>query len=106
MRMPEFLKLNDARKYKNEYLASLTEAQVEILDTAAHGRVYGSAPGTSPTDAIILTRKGVEKVVEGGQAVLDRLVRMGWLRFASMPSKGGYFWHTQGTERLWEVLGR
>lgn len=110
--MPNFLRLDDARRNKTVYFEALTALEVEILDVVTQGpsgSVYGSAPGTNPEDAIVITpsgRKVQDKVVEGGQKTLDRMVRKGWLRFAKMPSEGGYFWPTQAAERLWKVLGR
>lgn len=106
LKMPTFLKLNDARKYKMSYFGSLSALEIEILDTAGKGRVYGAAPGTEPEGTMILTIGKTDKVVEKGQEALDRMVRRGWLRFAKMPSGGGYFWMTDGAERLWAVLGR
>lgn len=45
----------------------------------------GPRPGTEPEGTIVLTppgRKAEDKVVDGGQKIVDRMVRKGWLRFA------------------------
>lgn len=108
--LPTFLKLNDARREKKAYFESLSAFEVEIMDVVTKGpsgMVYGSPPGTNPEDSIVVTvSKSEDKVVEGGQKVVDRMVRRGWLRFAKMPTGGGYFWPTDSAERLWKVLER
>lgn len=112
MTLPGMLKLNDARKYKNEMFASLSALEVEILDTVTKsGMCFGSRPGSAKTESAVLTAPGHKstKVLEGGQATLNAMVRAGWLRFAPMPTTtegSGYFWATASSERLWQVLGR
>jgi hypothetical protein len=114
-RLPEFLKLNDARQRKNELFASLSPTQVEMLDTVAHnGHVFG---GTTSTRVVVETpqprdERGrrpapVSRVVENGMADVNVLVRQGWMRFApQLGGPSGYFWMTEAAERLWSVLGR
>lgn len=111
-RLPTDLKLNDARQNKNEFFASLTAFEVELLDAAASGFVFACTVGLSKTDKVFLERKGERKIVADGQKTVDRLVQMGWLWFAgdvtngNSPTGSGHFWHTPTAERVWRELGR
>ena len=127
--LPNFLRINDARRRKFELLASLTPLEIDLLDVAAAGtrggaHVFGYQPGKhdpheESRGRILITypsrrvsaRKSVndERLLEDGQPVLDRLVRAGWLRFApaiGTLSSMGYFWLTDASQRLWELLDR
>jgi hypothetical protein len=125
--LPVLLRINDARKRKFELFASLTPFEVNVLDVASAVRgshVFGHRPGKRDShDAsrgrIVLIYPGRkvsarkvahdEQTIDDGQRVLDRLVRAGWLRFAPVPSSSsdtGYFWLTDASARLWELLGR
>jgi len=106
-RLPNFLPLNEARRTKQELLATLTPFQVLVLDTAFNGgQVFGTRTGTRAC----VTPKGSKNpnVVEGGMVEVRLLVHNGWLRFASGPDgdSSGWFWLTDASKRLWEVLGR
>lgn len=110
-RPPQMLRLNDLRRNKRarafELLGTLTPFQTELLDTLQHGgTVFG---GTNSDIAVVsLPRdKGEGRCVEGGMKDVNLLVRHGWLRFAKMTGEGsGWFWMTDASERLWNVLGR
>ncbi len=113
-RLPRFLRLNDARQRKSELFATLTSAQVELLDCVAHsGHVFGGP--TSPRVVVETPSPRqpgrrpppVSRVVENGMVDVNLLVRLGWLRFApQLGGPSGYFWLTDAATRLWEVLGR
>lgn len=111
--MPRFLRLNDARRDKKAFLASLTETHRGIIDIlAAGGSVYGGPPAAlkhhaKPSRMVISVGKNDDRVIEDTDGSLTALTRAGWLRFAQSPvAESGHFWLTDSTIRLWKVLGR
>jgi|SRR5271155_2955415 len=121
----DYLRMKDARKHTDDYFASLEPLEYEILDTVFRGgMVFGHQPGRRDPDEesrgrIVLAFPGKrvgrrtvrqeDRVISGGQRVLDRLTRAGWLRFAGAPAMkeaSGYFWLTDDAKRLFELPDR
>lgn len=109
MTLPCNLKLNDARKRKNDLFASLDALEIEVLDVLARtgGSCVGKKPGTPSSGKVVLnTRSQEPKNVD--QKTVNAMVREGWLRFVPAVEfeTSGFFWMTDAAQRVWEVLGR
>jgi hypothetical protein len=101
------------RKLARELLATLDESEREIIGTVRRGLHVFGRPGDT---AIVITRivrltpktRSIRTDMirsEDLAPVVNRLHRLGWLRFARMDNRDGYFWLTEAAESICDYAG-